>query len=886
MHGPPNQPVITSEMLAEKGKKHQPVSYNLIVKGSPQAVRKCVDSIYGALFVRGCKDECVIVDTGSTNSAFKKIKQLEKLFPNLRVIDRRDIAVNYLPLVEKYLHPDVLEAYIEHIGDPRGILDFSAARQIAQDASKNDLIFWIDSDDVLMEEKQGELRRAINFIFTHTPMTQIFMDYDYEFGHDGVCTTVLRRERIFKKDIFHWVGRCHETAIPRPGKDSGSMAFLECVHSKIVHTDARKPHKVSDVRNYIILRDEFEETKAANCLDPRTVFYLGNSARGLELFSEAESYYKFFDFHSGSIEDRYAAHYYRAQMYMDPRVKRPFDALDHFFKCVEIKPFDPRGYFGLSRAYGSLARWMEVVHWYKMGLGVEIPKDQMFSHDPTHIHYHPHVIAAYAYKEMYRGEEAMECAERAYRFRPNSEEAQEMWKRFRMNLYGVEIHKAVNNITNNIRYPGGLDSKRVAVQICEELTAIPESLERNGVSKLEPPEGREEAPSVAIMCGPSGEPWGPFCRQDGTGGSEKMVIILADALQRKGVNVTVYGEVPVPVRGVSAETGVDWRHWAEFDPKRQRDVVVFWRDPDGAMKVRCPARLRMLWNHDVQDASRYTKDVLEMLDYIQFQSEFHLDSVKDVVPAEKVWVARNAIEVKDASEAPTRNAKRVLFCSSPDRGLTTAVEVVRRARLVDPEITLVVTYGVTPWARKMFAQQTHRFVPDLGRDVSMDEYERFFRNRIDGVDGVVLNRIGFEQMRGLMQSSGVWIYPTRFPEISCMSAMEAQANGMVVLSTRYGALKETISVGAFPALPDLPEAGGISNEWFDEAAEMLAKAVNVPAESPIRDAHARIAQERFDVEALADDWITKLGLGAATAVPPLAQEALVPPAEPISKEIP
>lgn len=875
-------PVITAEFLAKDDTQHQPVSVNMIVKGNPEAVAICLDSVYGANLVKkGTKDECILVDTGSSIKDFNMMKTLEKVFPQLRVIKRHDLAVDYEPLCQKYLDSELYNNYKEYIGNGRGLLSFSDARNVALEASKNDLIFWIDSDDVLAENKQGLLRKAINYTFGKTKLQQIFLDYDYEFGEDGTCTTTLRRERIFRKSLFTWKGNCHETAIPREGAVAGPVAFFEAVQSKIVHTEARKPHNISDIRNYLILRDEFERTQADGTLDPRTIFYLGNSARGLKRFAEAHQYYSAFDFQSGSLDDRYAALSYRANMYMDPEIQRPFDAMDKFLKCIELKPQDPRGYFGLSRVYAAVLRHQAAVHWYEIGTRLRLPENQVFSHDPTQIHYHPHIIAAHSYKELHESKRSIECMTKAAQFRPNSKEAQRLMGFFQNNAVGEQLHSSIATITQGIRYPGGLDAKRVATQICDELSHVPPSMEKQGVGKVEPPEGRSALPDINLYCGGSGEDWGAFCRESGTGGSEKMVILLAEALQATGqVNVNVYAEVPFQHRGISEATGVNWRHWSEFDLKRPREAMIFWRCAGAVIGVMCPAKIRVLWNHDVQNPAEYTEELLEMLDFVQFQSKFHTVPVKDVIPEEKVWIARNALEpLPQNVEAPKRNAKQVLYCSSPDRGLLTAAEVVRRAQVIDPEISLVVTYGVTPWARKIFAQQNHKFVPDLGRDLCMDDYERKIRSTLDDLGAVVLNRVGFKKMQGLMLTSGVWLYPTRFPEISCMSAMEAQESGMVVLATRYGALEETIAQTAFPHLPALPERGAASDEWFDAAAKMLVDAVNVPAENHMRKNHATLAASRFNIKDLASEWITKLGLNSESAVSETAQEAIVQPAE-------
>ena len=101
----------------------------------------------------------------------------------------------------------------------------------------------------------------------------------------------------------------------------------------------------------------------------------------------------------------------------------------------------------------------------------------------------------------------------------------------------------------------------------------------------------------------------------------------------------------------------------------------------------------------------------------------------------------------------------------------------------------------------------------------------------------------------------------------------------MVLATRYGALSETIAQSAFPHLPALPDYGDVGDEWFDAAAEMLVKAVNVPADSDMRNSQMKMAQCRFDVRTLAQDWLNKLGLADGTAVPESAQVEIVPPAE-------
>lgn len=280
------------------------------------------------------------------------------------------------------------------------------------------------------------------------------------------------------------------------------------------------------------------------------------------------------------------------------------------------------------------------------------------------------------------------------------------------------------------------------------------------------------------------------------------------------------------------------------------------------LSLQVRSRKRILWCHDVQNPLRYTEKVLALADHVQLQSDFHLAPVKEVLPKKKTWIARNAIEVYQTADCP-RNPKQILFCSSPDRGLHTALQVFKRAKAEDPELELVICYGITPYARRAYANAGHLHFPDLGRDCSAELYEKEVFKLADEVGAVILNRVDFEKLTSLMLGSGVWLYPTRFPEISCMAAMESQALGCVPVATRYGALQETIlpyaETMARP-LPDLPEGGNPSDVWFDEAAETLLRATQVEADSPRRLELARQAWSAYNVEALADEWTKKLSL--------------------------
>ena len=837
------------------------VATNIITRDQPEALDACLKSVYQTLFVEG--DETIVVDTGSLPTNLDKIRAIVGSYRNARLIERPDLAVDFIPALSRWL-PDRVEEFKSHYPDGKLIMNFAAARQIALDASTADVVFWIDTDDVLAEQRPGEFRAAIDdCLQPDAPKVDaLFLDYEYARDVDGTCITTLRRERAFLRGRYEWLGRCHETACPKKelSPPPRPVAYIEAVATKIVHTDARKPTQFSDMRNYIIMRDELEQ---AELPDPRSVFYLANACRGLALNREAVSLYKRFDMISGSEDDRFAAWYYVGAIYMDMLIRRPVDAREAYFKCITIKPHDPRGYFGLARADAALKRWQESLQWYELGTQKRMPETQVHSYDPTHINYHSHAIASVCARELDDHEACLKYAGRAYQNRSGFPQAAELVRQAQGFQAAMLLTNGFGSIFANLTY-GGPNARRVAREVCAELRNIPPELENRGVGKNEPPDPRPARPSVAFFCGATPHEWGPQARAEGIGGSEKMVILLGEALQRKGCNVSIYANVPYHYRGIDKTTGMLWRHWAEFDNAKPRDVLVAWRNPSYAVGVDAPGKQRVIWLHDIPNPASFGRDVLAAVDFVQFQTQAHASDCP-ALPPEKTWIARNAIEPTPFS-LTEKNPKQVLYCSSPDRGLLTACEIVMRARAIDPEIRLVTAYGFTDWARKLWANNRHPFVPDLGHAAYIDNYEREVYAALDACQAQVCHKVGFEQMQRLHAQSGVWLYPTRFCEISCMSAMEAQQHGCIPVATRKHALAETISPLAEPwrlEEPPLPLAK--YNDWLDAAARTLVRACNVAPTDLVRQALALEADERFNVDTLANIWITKLGLRPVVA---------------------
>lgn len=347
-----------------------PVSVNLIVKNCASSLDACLASL--DRFVVDPRDEIVVVDTGSTDGG-ATVMTAQKY--GAKVIERPDLRKDLREKVRRWLPEWEYVFDGEPQCDGGMIMDFGEAREIALEASRNDCVFWLDSDDTLWEQRPGGLRMAVEQGFGKQ-FDALFLEYEYRFDeHDGRCTQNLKRERIVDRRIYRWKGRCHETLVPVAEGQSVRAAFYHDLPLSIRHTSHRRQDHYADARNYLILRSELEEDLATGRLpDVRTRYYLGNACRGLGLIEEGLRHYRDTVDRSDSPGNRYAAQLYIAEMYLTLPDVRPREAVAAGQACIRLSPGDPRGHFIVSRACAIMRRWDEALQWFEAGRALSMPE--------------------------------------------------------------------------------------------------------------------------------------------------------------------------------------------------------------------------------------------------------------------------------------------------------------------------------------------------------------------------------------------------------------------------------------------------------------------------------------------------------------------------------
>lgn len=348
---------------------------------------------------------------------------------------------------------------------------------------------------------------------------------------------------------------------------------------------------------------------------------------------------------------------------------------------------------------------------------------------------------------------------------------------------------------------------------------------------------------VVIWVGPAFEPWDPTTlNTKGIGGSETAVIEMGRELTKLGCKVVVYGDCE---KTAGIYDDVEYRHYATFTGE-DCDVFISSRVPAVMQYAdRIKARLKLLWVHDIH-CGPPTPDMSKWLlcfDRILCLSKWHRDYFLSVYPAvapETVLVTRNGINLSRFASEPVKQGNRLIYSSSPNRGLDALLQMFPLIREQVPDAELHVYYGFDTWEKfaKMRNDQTELADIQRYKDLLMAAQAK---------GGVAWHgRVPQSELAQAFLASKVWAYPTTFPETSCITAMEAQAAGCVPVTSKFAALAETVKHGIL-----IPFSNTYGRQWVDAVVRALK---DEPFRTAMASAGRAYALENLSWASLARDW--------------------------------
>lgn len=647
------------------------------------------------------------------------LESVHGCFDEIHITDTgsADTTVDYLKS-EKAFEAAGCPIFIHHF---EWINDFSKARQYSFDQVPDhmDFIMWMDGDDVL------DGKDAFIHFRDHTlhccHMWLVKYDYAFDVNGNSMCTFV--RERIVKNNYgFHWKYFVHEGIIP-PNNKSVHSQPINTFKIKHIRTDVDLKQDRS--RNISMFKEREDE------LDSRMRYYFGK-----ELFDNGE--------------------YVKAVQVLQKLTSEndPWFSITDRVMAMQY----------LSMAYAQCFKWDNSLNVALLGLQLSADRGEFFN-----------LIADALLKKQNPGgaiifyKAAKFCSETNFNgFIHTSPIAVKEYPAVQLaNIY-LQIgrfHEAQKEIEylESLNYP---DVQRFKDQIVRV----------KYLNNLGPAEEKVLSDDIVISTPPGTvtSDWDEnVLKVKGLGGSETACVEVARKLhertkrtvkvfmQRETVDIMPSGVEYYPIHMLE-------EYFRRNKPYRH----IAWRHT-----TKLTEAPTYIWSHDLvtaggENVNNYTK-------YLCL-SGFHKEFTKDLlgVPEHKIELVRNGIDPECfiKLQSVDKIPNKIMFSSSPDRGLERSINIVKRIREEFPDVSLHVFYG-TANMRKM------------GNAAEADRLDHLVRIHDFVVDHGFVSK---DELMKHMKESVCWLYPADFIETSCITAMEAACAHAYPLVRNMGALPYTL----------------------------------------------------------------------------------------------
>lgn len=612
------------------------------------------------------------------------------------------------------------------------VKDFSRARQFAFDSVDKaiDYTMWLDLDDVL--------NNAESFIDWRDHLMKLadfwVATYHYASNAEGKPVCSFARERVVSnRHQFKWKYFVHEGILPT--SNAKLPTRIEYAPSwSVVHKRKSEDLKNDQKRNLRI----FEANLTG--MDPRMQYYYGKelfeNQKPLEAFNwllkaVAEENLEF--------HDRVMALQYLCLSCM--QLNQFEKAIDFAIRGLQIAPLRAEFYIVMGDCYVKQQKFQEAKPYYLAASACPFTNDQSIvgalnAHQDSYTRY-PMLQLARVCHQLGDLEKAKEYSNKAITYGPDPE--------------AIAVYNEVIN----------LEAKANTIHINTQ----------------------KSVDEIVITGHPIGfYEWDEEIYQEkGIGGSETAAIEMARHLSDlSGRCVRIFNN-----RKTSKTFGKVSYHpcdeTIQYFAENRPQVHIAWRHNFKLTKA--PT---FVWNHDLGFPGLRSQDHYEKALVL---SNFHAGYVRNLygIPNSKLIVTRNGINPKRFENLDlTKTPGKVVWSSSPDRGLMTAIHAM------DPiaeslGLTLHVYYGFDNMRKN-----------NKGHEA--DEMEREMRKR------PWIHAHGNLEQKALtkeLASACLWLYPTDFLETYCITAIEMLCAGVYPIVRYWGALPDTLGKAAVDGMADL-----------------------------------------------------------------------------------
>lgn len=655
-----------------------------------------------------------------------------------------------------------------------------------------DWILWLDVDDTVENpEKIAEVCAIAS-----ENVDGIYINYDYDHDEYGNVTVAHYVARIVRNNgTFAWKSSFEDAdvTVHETLNEVRSVGKVMNDEWKVVHHADNDRRDESLARNIKLLEGMLDKT--ADNPDPRILFYLATHYVDAGLYGQAKPLFEQYLKMSGWAEERAQAWVYLGDIYKLVGDRNAARAC--YTKGLAENPKDPFPYIELGELEQADQLWEKSIEWLETATKKK-PDPTVVVQRPMEATYRAYKLLAEANSNLgVKGyQKALKWLDKAIKLRPFDPELQSAREMVEKLAHHAELNESVMKLVVELK------QKNETSQIIPLLASLPSGLQDSPLVHSVRNYHRESVKwpkrSIAIICGSSAVgTWGPWSLEKGIGGSEEAVIQLSQQLSKLGWQVTVYA---IPGERAGEIDGVHWRHYWEFSSRDEFDVVVGWRDPT-LFDKRFKARKQYLWLHDVIGKEELTKERVANLDKIIFVSQYHRD-IYDFLPDDKCLISGNGIDPSQFEQSDgkfKRDPHRCVYMSAHERGLELLYRIWPNVRKAVPDASLDVYYG---WGSY---DEINKNNPER---MSWKEELLSTQKALASLGVTNHGKIGHKQIVQEIFSSGVWAYPSPFPEVYCITGVKAQAGGAWPVTSDYAALDETVKYGVKVPMPRKQKMGG------------------------------------------------------------------------------
>lgn len=353
------------------------------------------------------------------------------------------------------------------------------------------------------------------------------------------------------------------------------------------------------------------------------------------------------------------------------------------------------------------------------------------------------------------------------------------------------------------------------------------------------PPSKYHGKDIIFFIGDGVETWTPnTVKKTGIGGSELMAIEMAKRLALQGHRVRIYNSCGRWGEGIY--DGVEYYQTNKYQDLKCDVLIVSRRADMVDDKYNIKAKLKLLWVHDVY-ALCATNELLLKYDRILALTEWHKQNLMQAhnLHSDHIVVTRNGIDLNRFDNKLDRNPAKAVNSSSPDRSWPVLLECWPEIKKQVPEAELHLYYGFKNWE---FSAQNNPEHQTLIASIKSKIAEL-------SSQGVVYHdRISQKDLANEFLSAGAWIHPTWFSETSCITAMEAQAAGLHMVTSSIAALNETVA-NRGTLIPGAWTSPEYKNQFIQSVVSAL-KEQNKLNRTKLQ----TYARENFGLDMLAKEW--------------------------------